>query len=159
MIRTHAGRTKGRIERSTVFVSSGGKYRNGTRTCWVLQCDIRKFFASVDHAVLKAILAKHINGTEILSLLDAVIDSFETPGKPGVGLPLGNLTSQLLVNVYMNEFDQFVKRGLKEKYYLRYADDFVFFSDNRVHFENLLPSVGGFIRETLYDSNFTRKRY
>ena len=65
------------------------------------------------------------------------------------GLPLGNLTSQLLVNVYMNEFDQFVKRELKVKYYIRYADDFVFLSDNKVYLENLLPKISDFLGNKL----------
>ncbi len=95
---------------------AGKVSKNNTKTCWILKCDIRKFFASIDHAILKRILAEHIADPDFLSLFGVVIDSFETKGVLGVGLPLGNLTSQLLVNVYMNEFDQFVKRKLKVKY-------------------------------------------
>ena len=65
------------------------------------------------------------------------------------GLPLGNLTSQILANVYMNEFDQFVKHKLKEKYYIRYADDFVFVSDNKTKLENLIPKINEFLKEKL----------
>ena len=57
------------------------------------------------------------------------------------GLPLGNLTSQLLVNIYMNEFDQFVKHALKAKYYVRYADDFVFLSASRPDLDARLPRI------------------
>ena len=117
--------------------------RNGTRTCWVLKCDIRKFFASIDHAVLKDILASHIKDKDALGLLSGVIDSFAK------GLPLGNLTSQLLVNVYMNEFDHFVKRELKCRYYIRYADDFVFFSQDRKELEKLLPQISDFLETKL----------
>src|SRR3989338_9136715 len=102
--------------------------KNNTKTCWVLKCDIKKFFASIDHEILKDILAKHIGDKDILWLLSQVINSFSSNPHMsdmwGRGLPLGNLTSQLLVNVYMNEFDQFMKRELKIKYYIRYADDF-----------------------------------
>ena len=101
---------------------------NNTKTCWVLKCDVRKFFASVDHEILLRILARHNLDADLLRLLRCVIESFETA--PGKGLPLGNLTSQLLVNIYMNEFDQWVKHMLKAKHYIRYADDFVLlFSD------------------------------
>ena len=62
-------------------------------------------------------------------------------------MPLGNLTSQLFVNVYMNKFDQFVKHGLKIKFYIRYADDFIIFSENKEWLENLI----GAIREFLHD--------
>lgn len=65
------------------------------------------------------------------------------------GLPLGNLTSQLLVNVYMNEFDQFVKHQLKAKYYVRYADDFVLLSHDKVEIEQLLVSTIVFLRKRL----------
>ena len=57
------------------------------------------------------------------------------------GLPLGNLTSQLLVNIYMNEFDQFVKKELKVKYYIRYADDFVVLSQDKKYLENILEPI------------------
>ena len=67
----------------------------------------------------------------------------------GVGVPLGNLTSQLFVNVYMNEFDQFVKHTLKAKYYIRYADDFVVLSEDRDHLEKLIPQIERFLWERL----------
>ena len=119
--------------------------KNNTKPCWVLKCDIRKFFANIDHKILKNILARYICDKDVLWLLSQVIDSFSTKEIPvfagmterrkvatkRIGLPLGNLTSQLFVNIYMNKFDQFTKRELKAKYYIRYADDFVFFSENK----------------------------
>jgi len=65
------------------------------------------------------------------------------------GLPLGNLTSQLLVNIYMNEFDQFVKHKLKVKYYIRYADDFVIFSQDKNELSNLLRYIAVFLKDRL----------
>jgi retron-type reverse transcriptase len=100
----------------------GKASNNNTRTCYVLKCDIRKFFASIDHKILLNILAEYIPDKDILWLLKEIIISFNT--KPNTGLPLGNLTSQLFVNIYMNKFDQFMKHKLKTKYYIRYADDF-----------------------------------
>lgn len=123
--------------------------KNETRTCWVLKCDIKKFFANIDHVILKDILAKDIDDERTLKLLYGIIDSFSTKGKTGVGLPLGNLTSQLLVNIYMNEFDQLLKHQLKVKYYIRYADDFVFLSKDRQELEALLPLVSRFLTENL----------
>ncbi len=67
----------------------------------------------------------------------------------GKGLPLGNLTSQLLVNIYMNEFDQFVKHKLKVKYYIRYADDFVIMSEDKKYLEKLLIEIKEFLTEKL----------
>ena len=65
------------------------------------------------------------------------------------GLPLGNLISQLLVNIYMNEFDQFVKHKLKVKYYIRYADDFVVFSQNKKYLEDVLEQMKEFLENEL----------
>lgn len=113
--------------------------KNNTKTCWVLKCDIRKFFASVDHGVLLDILRGYIFYPKILWLLSEVIGSFSF--SPGIGLPLGNLTSQLLVNIYMNEFDQFVKHRLKAKLYIRYADDFVLLSDSRAELKERIPVI------------------
>jgi retron-type reverse transcriptase len=137
--------------------------KNNTRECFVLKCDIRKFFANIDHNILKRILKNNIQDTDILNLLGTIIDSFKAKqkasftnsnpwdwnGKNQKGLPLGNLTSQLLVNVYMNEFDQFVKHKLKVKYYIRYADDFVFILEDKKWSGNLLPQIDVFLKEKL----------
>lgn len=119
--------------------------RNNTRTIWVLKCDIRKFFASIDHAILKQILQASGLDQDTLWLLGNVIDSFEREQGSGKGVPLGNLTSQLLVNVYMNEFDQFVKRELKAQCYIRYADDFVILHEDRQYLKKLLLQISTFL--------------
>ena len=120
--------------------------KNNTKTCWVLRGDIRKFFASIDHGVLINILKMYIGDQNIMGLLEGIIKSFSS-ARLGVGLPLGNLTSQLLVNIYMNDFDQFVKHKLGAKYYIRYADDFVFLSEDI----NLLQQQVELVRNFLYE--------
>src|SRR3989338_162192 len=80
----------------------------------------------------------------IINLLKKIIFSFEPNG-----LPLGNLTSQLFSNVYLNEFDQFVKHKLKVKYYIRYADDFIIFLQNKSYLENIIPLIGSFLQNDL----------
>jgi len=121
--------------------------RNNTRTCWVLKCDIKKFFASINHEILIDILRQYIPDKNILRLLKKVISSFET--SLGKGLPLGNLTSQLLVNIYMNKFDQFIKHKLKARYYIRYVDDFVVLSENREWLEKQIPIIRDFLKKRL----------
>lgn len=122
--------------------------KNNTQTCFVLKCDIRKFFHSIDQEILIQILDSRINGKQIVSLLAKIIGSFNS-GKLGIGLPLGNLTSQLFCNIYLNEFDQFVKHGLRVKYYIRYADDFVIFSDNKAYLESLIYAISEFLQLNL----------
>ena len=106
--------------------------KNHTRPCYVLKCDIKKFFASIDHEILTKVLERHIADPDIRWLINQVVSSFCTTS-PTVGLPLGNLTSQLLVNIYMHEFDMFVKQELKVRYYIRYADDFVSIFGSKPH--------------------------
>lgn len=123
--------------------------KNNTKTCWILKCDIRKFFASVDHNVLKNILSRHIEDKEIVLLLENIIESFETKKGSSVGLPLGNLTSQLFANVYLNALDWHIKSELKVKWYIRYADDFVIFSEDKEYLEKLLYMVSKFLENRL----------
>jgi retron-type reverse transcriptase len=119
--------------------------KNNTRTCWVLKGDIKKFFASVNHEILKQILSDYISDQKITSLLRNVIDSFGG----GAGIPLGNLTSQLFANVYLNIFDQFIKHKLKAEYYVRYADDFIVLSNDHPWLESLVPLMQKFLAEKL----------
>ena len=125
------------LQRFTAFARS---YR------YILQCDIRKYFPSIDHEILKTILRRKIKCSQTLWLIDTIIDHsneqepvFEyfpgdtllTPFERRHGLPIGNLTSQFFANCYLNGFDHFVKEQLKSACYLRYVDDFVLFSDDR----------------------------
>jgi RNA-directed DNA polymerase len=126
--------------------------QNNTKIVWVLKCDVRKFFASIDHAVLESILSRTVLDTDVLWLLHLVISSFHTKGAPlyvSKGLPLGNLTSQLLVNIYMNEFDQWVKHRLKATYYIRYADDFVLMGRDKAELADMLVQIRHFLSESL----------
>ncbi|MBI3231626.1 MAG: group II intron reverse transcriptase domain-containing protein [Candidatus Doudnabacteria bacterium] len=151
------------LDRFREFGRKVGK--NNTRTAWILKCDIKKFFASIDHGKLLEILEGYIPDKDILWLLNTVVesftiqphlslgctrDTFSSKGEEGCyGLPLGNLTSQLFCNVYMNEFDQFVKHKLKSKFYIRYADDFVFLSYSHRELKNLVPKISAFLHEEL----------
>ena len=126
---------------------------NYTQPCWVLKCDVKKFFASVDHGVLLEILFRRIHDDDTRWLLNEVVSSFRSEvsrdlAKPK-GLPIGNLTSQLFANVYLNELDQFMKHALKERYYVRYADDFVMLHTQRDHCLKLIKPVGKFLSEQL----------
>lgn len=128
---------------------AGKVSKNHTRTCYVLKCDIKKFFANIDHNILKKILQRQIEDKNILWLLSQIIDSFSAKDNLTTGLPLGNLTSQLLVNVYMHEFDMFMKQKLKVKYYMRYADDFVFLSEDKKELNLILQYIVVYLNEKL----------
>ncbi len=122
---------------------------NNSRTCWVLKCDIKKFFASINQEILISILQEYIPDNNIIWLLKNVVDSFHTDTQVGVGLPLGNLTSQLFSNIYMNRFDQWVKHVLKAKQYIRYADDFVFISEDEDYLKSIIPQIQEFLQTNL----------
>jgi retron-type reverse transcriptase len=131
---------------------------------YILQCDVRKYFPSIDHEILKALLRRKIKCPDTLWLIDTIIDGSNeqepvmdyfpdddllTPLERRKGLPIGNLTSQFFANIYLNHFDHFVKEDLKVKKYLRYVDDFALGSISVLQVsafalipQPLLPSLG-----------------
>lgn len=121
--------------------------RNDTRTVYALKCDVRKFFASVDHDILINLLRRFVTDERAVGLIGRVIGSFNTA--PHKGLPLGNLTSQLFANVYLHELDRFVKHELRERRYLRYCDDFLIVDPSRKRLEMLLRPIAEFLRSRL----------
>ncbi|MFH7029853.1 MAG: reverse transcriptase domain-containing protein [Heteroscytonema crispum UTEX LB 1556] len=123
------------------------KFTNFARNSrYVLQCDIRKYFPTIDHTILKELIRRKIKCPDTLWLIDTLIensneqepvidyfpgDDLLTPVTRRRGLPIGNLTSQFFANIYLNSFDHFVKEHLKISKYVRYVDDFALFSDDR----------------------------
>jgi len=128
---------------------AGRVSNNNYQTCHILKCDIKKFFATVDQPQLMNILKRYIADADLLWLINQVVISFQS-SRVGIGLPLGNLTSQLLVNIYMHEFDMFVKQELRVKYYIRYADDFVVLSNSKDYLVSLLPEFEKFLTDKLF---------
>ncbi|HUD09385.1 MAG TPA: reverse transcriptase/maturase family protein [Patescibacteria group bacterium] len=123
--------------------------KNYTSDCFALKCDIKQFFASVDHQTLVKLLEEKITDEDILSLLKEIISSFNAEIGNGKGIPLGNLTSQIFANIYMNKLDQFIKRNLKIKYYLRYADDFIILNSNKDILNRHTSILAKFLKEEL----------
>jgi retron-type reverse transcriptase len=161
------------FEKSFIFDSYANRIGKGTHKAidraqqfarrfeYVLTCDIRQFFPSIDHAILRDILARKINDPDVLWLMDRILQSgigvlseeYEMVYFPGDdlfaiqrprGLPIGNLTSQFWANCYLDPFDHYVKRGLRCKGYVRYVDDFLLFSNDR---RELNQWRAGIIRE------------
>lgn len=137
---THLG-----VKRLRIFLNKGSK--NNSQPIFILKCDIRKFFYSIDHKILLDLICREIDNTQVLNLIKIIINSFNIV--PGRGLPLGNVTSQLFANIYLNELDQFVKHVLREKYYIRYCDDFVIVNSDRQHLECLVLLLNNFLQERL----------
>lgn len=148
------------FERSFIFRSYANRRRKGThralneaqrnssRYAYVLQCDLRQFFPSIDHAILLRLLQRKIEDERILWLCERILASgrgvlseeYDMVCFPGDdlfavnrprGLPIGNLTSQFWANVYLNPFDHFVTRTQRPGAYLRYVDDFLLFGDSK----------------------------
>jgi len=120
---------------------------NNTKTCHILKGDIRKFFNSIDHKILINILQEYIKDEKTIQLLKEIINSFHL--KPNTGLPLGNLTSQLFANIYMNKLDQFIKHKLKVNYYIRYSDDFIILSQNKAYLKQITSQIRYFLENEL----------
>jgi hypothetical protein len=115
---------------------------------YVMHCDMRQFFPSIDHQILRSILARTIGDEAVLTLIERILSSglgiqaeeYDLVYFPGDnlwacarprGLPIGNLTSQYWANVYLNELDQHAKRALKIRAYIRYVDDILLFADEK----------------------------
>ena len=129
---------------------------------YALQGDVVQFFPSIDHAILRDVLARHIRDDAVLWLIDRIVNSgagvlaeeYLPQWFPGDdlfaadrprGLPIGNLTSQFWANVYLNELDQFVKRELKCRAYLRYVDDFILFADDKAQLHAWRAAIIAFL--------------
>ncbi|MBU1557950.1 reverse transcriptase/maturase family protein [Patescibacteria group bacterium] len=126
--------------------------RNHTKPCFILKCDIKKFFDSIDHSILIKVLSKRIKDKETIMLLKEIIGSFSSDFSnlfERKGVPIGNLTSQLFANIYMNEFDHFMKQELKVKNYARYTDDFVIVSNERDYLIDILKPIDNFLYKKL----------
>ncbi len=117
-------------------------YRNYRGEVWVLKCDIKKYFESIDQEILLEILATQIKDHGTLSLLKEVIRSFPR------GVPLGNLTSQLFSNVYLNAFDHFVKEKFRVPAYLRYSDDFFLVHQSYDWLKRNVASIRNYLNDT-----------
>lgn len=107
-----------------------------------LHADIRKYFSSIDHRVLRGIIRGRIEDKDTLWLLDEIIDSALTVRS---GLPIGNLTSQFFANLYLNELDYFAKEIMGLKYYVRYMDDFLVFSTSKVYLRDARNALRSFL--------------
>ena len=121
--------------------------KNHQVSAYALKCDIQKFFHSIDHHILLRLIKRWLSDSNALRLVGVILSSFEL--EPHSGLPLGNVTSQLFANIYLNELDQFVKHTLREKYYLRYCDDFLMLSSDKNHLNSRIHLIQKFLSQKL----------
>jgi len=117
---------------------------------YFLKCDIRKYFYSIDHVVLKTLLAKLVKDSSLLHLLGVIIDHKVPGNSPGKGLPIGNLTSQYFANLYLGELDHLLKDRLGVRLYVRYMDDFLLFSMEKAELKNYLSVIETILRTHLF---------
>lgn len=116
---------------------------------YFLKCAVRKYFQSVDHGVLKTLLARLFKDPPLLALLDRSIAHALPDAAPGQGLPIGNLTSQHFANLYLGELDHYLKDRLGVEGYLRYMDDLLLFADDKPALHRNLAELRAFLREAL----------
>lgn len=117
--------------------------KNNSKNCFVLKCDIRKFFDSIDQDILLDLIKHKVLDQKIIWLVNKIIKSFPR------GIPLGNITSQIFANIYLNELDKFVKHKLRIKYYIRYCDDFIILSRDKIYLQSLIPIISDFLEKSL----------
>ncbi|MDR1756125.1 MAG: RNA-directed DNA polymerase [Culturomica sp.] len=115
--------------------------KDGTRYC--LKIDVKKFYPSIDHDILKVVIRRRIKDKRLLWLLDEVIDSVLS------GVPIGNYLSQYFANVYLAYFDHWLKEVKRVKYYWRYADDVVILAPDKATLHELLHDIRAYLRDKL----------
>ncbi len=116
--------------------------KNVSKTKYCLKLDIRKFYPTIDHGILKLILARKIKDQNLMWLLGEVIDS-------AAGVPIGNYLSQYFANLYLAYFDHWIKEEKARKYYYRYADDMVILSDSKEDLHNLFQEIKAYMQDNL----------
>lgn len=114
--------------------------KENTKYC--LKLDIKKFYPSIDHEVLKQLLRRKFKDTDLLHLLDGIIDSTE-------GLPIGNYLSQFLANFYLTYFDHWIKEQKGVKYYFRYSDDMIILAGDKQHLHDLFIDIKNYLADNL----------
>lgn len=117
------------------------KDRENARYC--LKIDVKKFYPSIDHDVLKQIVRRKIKCTDTLALLDQIIDS-------AAGVPIGNYLSQYFANLFLAYFDHWIKEEVGVRYYFRYADDMVFLHKDKAFLHDLLTRIDTYLRDNLH---------
>lgn len=137
---THSGARRAQQFIKRVESTSGKAY--------ALKADISKYFSSINHSILKRFLNSKLNCEKTKDLLFYIINNSPSD-KEGVGIPLGNLTSQVFANIYLNELDRFVKHNLKAKYYIRYMDDFAIIHPCKTQLKFWLFEIEHFLNESL----------
>ncbi len=138
---THAG-----VKRLYTFLRKVSN--NDTRKVYILKCDIKKYFASIDHHILLGLIEHQVCDERTLELIRTILSSHGQ--ESGCGIPLGNVTSQLFANIYLHELDWYVKQTLGVKYYARYCDDFVIVSDDKLYLRNIVGKIRQFLWEKLH---------
>jgi retron-type reverse transcriptase len=132
---------KGRgIHQGLVKLQKDLQNRKDTKYC--LKFDIKKFYPSIDHVILKSIIRKKIKDEDVLELLDGIIDSAH-------GVPIGNYLSQYFGNLYLSEFDHWCKEENGKHYYYRYCDDVVILSSGKLELHRLVWSIRRYLAEHL----------
>ena len=129
-------------------VARAHKYMALYPRAWVWRADITKFFDTIDQAVLLEALKRKVESPDALWLIESVLSSYYK-NEVGRGMPIGNLTSQIFANIYLNEFDRFMVHVLKPVAYLRYGDDWLCFANSKDEVEAIRQKAIIFLAETL----------
>lgn len=122
---------------------------------WILKCDIRKFFYNINKNILFKILTKYMRDDDLINFTKKIL--FDDNSQ--IGIPIGNYTSQYFANIYLNELDQYLKRELKIKFYIRYMDDFVLMLHSKEECKKLKYIIEQFLEKKLELQLNDKSRY
>ena len=120
------------------------KMKKENKNYYVLKCDIKKYFYNIDKKILLKLLEKRIEDKKIIEFTKIILGNINE-----IGIPIGNYTSQFFANIYLNEFDHYVKEKLKIKYYIRYMDDFILLLSSKKEAKNLKEEINNYLSNKL----------
>ncbi len=153
------------MKRTKQFLQAGRSIYGKDTPLYILQCDVSKFFPSISWDILISFIQKKIDSTSLMAVVSKIITTHKVYDDKGRiitfpkevinieerhGLPIGNLTSQLFANVYLNPLDHFVKESLKERWYGRYMDDFFIIHPDSKHLVQVREQIKEFLAQTLH---------
>lgn len=117
---------------------------------YILKCDVRKYFDNIDHGILLSLIKEKVKCEKVLKIIQEMLSSYHSPAGFQKGIPLGNITSQIFANIYLNELDHYVKENLRQRFYVRYNDDFVIVFENNKNIVEVRDTIISFVKEKLF---------
>ena len=120
------------------------------QSIYILKCDVKKYFDSIDHKVLLGLIKEKVHCEKVFKIIEELVSSYHSFSESSKGIPLGNVTSQIFANIYLNVIDQYIKKDLKCRFYVRYNDDIIIVFKDSKSAMDIRDKIILFVKERLF---------